>query len=426
MEIPVLSSGSPTGKGEKAAWGTDNQRAPPRRSSNQGTAARVENQEGTRGLSGSELLRYGRHVSLPELGEAGQLRLKAGSVLIVGAGGLGSPAALYLAAAGVGRIGIADDDSVALSNLQRQVLHGTADLGAAKTASARRRLADLNPEVSLDIIPARVGSSNARALCRDFDVVLDGSDSFATRYLLNDACGLEGRPLVYGSIFRFEGQASVFHAGRGPCYRCLFPEPPPPGQMPNCAEAGVLGVLPGVIGCVQATEAIKLIARIGETLLGRLLVYDALAMRFREFAVLPDAACALCGDDPTITEAVEMGDPVCESGAGRPSGSWAELAPLELDALRSAGRPPLLLDVREEFEWAMCRIEGALLMPMNQIPARLGELDRDAEIVIYCHTGVRSQHVARYLASHGFRSVFNLTGGIRRWSLEVDPSVPLY
>ncbi|MCB1164039.1 MAG: molybdopterin-synthase adenylyltransferase MoeB [Candidatus Krumholzibacteriia bacterium] len=377
-------------------------------------------------LEPRELARYARHVSLPELGERGQRRLKAGSVLLVGAGGLGSPAALYLAAAGVGRLGIVDFDAVDLSNLQRQVLHGTSSLGVAKVDSAAARLADLNPDIVIERHPLRLTAANARALVRDYDVVLDGSDSFATRYLVNDACGLEDRPLVYGSIFRFEGQAAVFHAGRGPCYRCLFPAPPPPEQAPNCAEGGVLGVLPGIIGTVQATEAIKLLLDLGETLLGRLLLFDALEMRFREFTVARDPACALCGDAPTITEPVELDDPGCAVELEAPPAGVVNLTPRELAARLAAGDAPLLLDVRNPFEWRICHLDGALLLPLDSLLSQLGQLDPARETVIYCHTGVRSAAAAEFLHRQGFRRVANLLGGIHRWSLEVDPSVPTY
>ena len=399
-------------------------------------------------LSASELARYARHLSLPEVGEAGQRRLKGASALVVGAGGLGSPAALYLAAAGVGRLVLVDGDRVELSNLQRQILHGTGDLGQPKVDSARARLADLNPEIRVEVRAERLTAANARAWAREVDLVLDGSDSFATRYVANDACGLEDRPLVYGSIFRFEGQVAVFHAGRGPCYRCLFPEPPPAGEVPTCAEGGVLGVLPGIVGTLQATEALKLLLGIGETLLGRLLLVDALELRFREFRVVRDPDCALCGEAPTIREPVDMDDPACAvpaamapaAAATAPAGAAplaaapvaAESAPVqhltprELAARLAAGEPPLLLDVRNDFEWRLCRLEGALLLPLDALPGRLAELDPARETIIYCHTGVRSAYAAEFLRRQGFRRVGNLLGGIHRWALEVDRDMPTY
>ncbi len=387
-------------------------------------------------LSAAEGARYARHLSLPEVGEAGQRRLKAASVLLVGAGGLGSPAALYLAAAGVGRLGLVDPDLVELSNLQRQILHGTAALGAPKVESARARLADLNPEIRLETHALRLGPANARALVADYDLVLDGSDSFATRYVVNDACGLEDRPLVYGSIFRFEGQVAVFHAGRGPCYRCLFPEPPPAGEMPNCAEGGVLGVLPGIVGTLQATEALKLLLGIGESLLGRLLLVDALELRFREFRVARDPGCALCGETPTIREPMELVEPACAvppdaappaaARGGDEPAPVLHLTPRELAARLAASEAPLLLDVRNDFEWRLCRLEGALLLPLDELPGRLAELDPQRETLVYCHTGVRSAYAAEYLRRQGFRRVGNLLGGIHRWALDVDPSLPTY
>jgi molybdopterin/thiamine biosynthesis adenylyltransferase/rhodanese-related sulfurtransferase len=379
-------------------------------------------------LSDRELARYARHLSLPEVGEAGQRRLKAASALIVGAGGLGSPAALYLAAAGVGRLGIVDADAVELSNLQRQILHDTAAVGRPKAESAGARLAALNPEIRLEAQALRLTAANARTLVADYQLVIDGSDSFATRYVVNDACGLEDRPLVYGSIFRFEGQVAVFHAGRGPCYRCLFPEPPPPGEVPNCAEGGVLGVLPGIVGTLQATEALKLLLGIGESLLGRLLLVDALELRFREFRVVRDPDCALCGEAPTIREPIDMEDPACAlvPAAGEEPGAVRHWTPRELAARLAAGERPLLLDVRNDFEWRLCRLEGALLLPLDALPGRLAELDPARETLVYCHTGVRSAYAAEFLRREGFHRVGNLLGGIHRWALEVDPSLPTY
>jgi len=380
-------------------------------------------------LAAGELARYARHLTLPEVGEAGQRRLKGASALVVGAGGLGSPAALYLAAAGLGRLVIADGDLVELSNLQRQILHGTAALGRPKVESARARLADLNPEIRVEARAERLSAANARAWAREVDVVLDGSDSFATRYLVSDACGLEDRPWVYGSIFRFEGQLSLFHAGRGPCYRCVFPVPPPAGAIPSCAEGGVLGVLPGIVGSLQAAEALKLLLGAGESLLGRLLLVDALAMRFHEFRLTRDPDCALCGERPRIREVLATAEPACAPAAPRDAEAGAAVAqiePRQLAARLAAGERPLLLDVREDFEWRLCRLEGALLVPLDQLPGRLTELDPARETVVYCHTGVRSLYAAEYLRRQGWRRVGNLLGGIHRWALEVDSSLPTY
>lgn len=389
-------------------------------------------------LSGEELQRYARHLVLPQVGREGQERLRAASVLIVGLGGLGSPAALYLAAAGVGRLGVLDHDEVAVHNLQRQVLHDTPSVGRAKTESARDRLEALNPHVRVDTWTTTLTSANARGIVRDHDVVLDGTDSFAARYLVNDACVLEGKPDVHASIHRFEGQLSVFGAPGGPCYRCLHPEPPPAGSVPNCAEGGVLGVLPGLLGAMQATEAIKLILGIGEPLAGRLLVVDTLGMRFREMRFDRDPACAWCG---TRTQRALLDDyaAYCGEGTAAPATggevsaaggpidpSRLEVTPAELVPLLARGAPILLLDVREPWEHEVALLEGAVLMPMATVPARLGELPRDRTIVVHCHHGARSAMVADYLRSAGHARVLNLAGGIDRWSVEVDPSVPRY
>jgi adenylyltransferase/sulfurtransferase len=375
-------------------------------------------------LSQAELLRYSRHLILPEVGLEGQRRLKAASVLCVGAGGLGSPLALYLVAAGVGRIGLVDDDRVDASNLQRQVLYGTSQVGSPKLEAARARLTDLNPEVRLDTHAARLTRDNAMALVADYDVVADGTDNFPTRYLVNDACVLLGKPNVYGSIFRFEGQASVFDARLGPCYRCLFRDPPPPGLVPSCAEGGVLGVLPGVIGVIQAIETIKLILGSGETLIGRLLLFDALAMRFRELKLQKDPGCPMCGEHPTITELIDYED-FCGHAPALAEAGW-EIGPRELEARVVGGEGPLLVDVREPNEFAIARIHGASLMPLATIPGRLHELDSSREIVLYCHKGVRSMRALELLRQSGFRKVRSLRGGIEAWSMEVDPSVPRY
>jgi adenylyltransferase/sulfurtransferase len=382
--------------------------------------------DGLPAVSREELLRYGRHLILPEVGLQGQRRLKGSSVLLVGAGGLGSPLALYLTAAGVGRIGIVDFDRVEESNLQRQVLYGAASLGRAKIEAAKARLADLNPHVQVEPHAARLTSANALDLVRRYDVVADGTDNFPTRYLVNDACVLLGKPNVYGSIFRFEGQASVFDARHGPCYRCLFPEPPPPGLVPSCAEGGVLGVLPGVIGLIQGIEILKLLLGLGETLIGRLLLFDALAMRFREVRLEKDPACPICGEQPTIRELIDY-----ETFCGltpAPAAADAELfeiGPGELAAALEGGEVTLV-DVREPHEYEIAHIEGARLIPLGRLPERLGELDSSEEIVLHCHTGERSLRALEFLRQSGFRKLKNLRGGIDAWSREVDPEVPRY
>jgi adenylyltransferase/sulfurtransferase len=369
--------------------------------------------------------RYARHLTLPQVGEAGQERLRDASVLIVGLGGLGSPAALYLAAAGVGRLGLMDHDAVAIHNLQRQILHDTASVGRPKTESARARLEGLNPQVTLDTWQVAVTRDNARGIIADYDLVIDGTDTFTTRYLLNDACILEGRPLVQASVHRFEGQLSVYGVGDGPCYRCVHPEPPPAGSVPNCAEGGVLGVLPGLLGTMQATEALKLILGIGEPLQGRLLVVDALTMRFREVAVDRDPSCAWCATR-TARELLPDYAAFCGEGPAAPSGPVArEIAPRALQARLLAG-DILVIDVREDWEVATASIPGARHIPMSLIPAQHALLPRTTEIAVLCHHGMRSAMVADYLRSAGHARVLNVTGGIDRWSVEVDPSVRRY
>ena len=373
--------------------------------------------------------RYRRHLTLPELGLAGQQRLLASSVLLIGAGGLGCPAAQYLAAAGVGRIGLIDDDVVSTSNLQRQILYSTADVGRPKVDVAKERLEGLNPDVEIVPMRMRLDSSNALELFADYDVIVDGTDNFPTRYLTNDACVLLGKPNVHGSIFRFEGQASVFDAANGPCYRCLYPEPPPPGAVPSCAEGGVLGILPGTIALVQATETVKLLTGIGETLCGRLLHYDALEMAWREFKMRKDPACAMCGDQPSIEALIDYegfcGMPARE---GEAEDAIPQTAAAVLAKRRREGEPVLLLDVREADEVEAARIEGALWIPLADVGSRLGELEsaRDQAIVVYCHHGGRSAKVVRQLMDAGFETVENLDGGIEAWSLTVDPDVPRY
>jgi len=382
-------------------------------------------------LSAEELQRYARHLVLPQVGTGGQERLRSASVLLVGLGGLGSPAALYLAAAGVGRLGLLDFDTVAVHNLQRQVLHDGDSIGMPKTASASKRLEALNPHVRLDTWQTTLNSDNARGIISDYDVVLDGTDSFATRYLVNDACVLERTPNVHASIHRFEGQLSVFGMPEGPCYRCLHPEPPPAGSVPNCAEGGVLGVLPGLLGTMQATEALKLLLGIGKPMTGRLLLVDTLSMRFHEVSVERDESCEWCAQR-TRTELLDDYAAFC----GERSTTEVEnhdmespaqdVTPRDLSVRLAKGASVTLLDVREPWEQAIGHIEGATLMPMQSVPRSLDALSRDNPIVVYCHHGGRSAMVAEYLRSSGYTKVQNLEGGIDRWSVDVDPSVGRY
>jgi len=384
---------------------------------------------GAAALTPDEIKRYSRHLIMPEVGVEGQQRLKAASVLCIGAGGLGSPAALYLAAAGVGRLGIVDFDAVDFSNLHRQILHGTPDVGRPKLQSARDRLAAINPEIEIETYETALTSKNALDLFRDYDVILDGTDNFPTRYLVNDACVLLGKPNAYGSIFRFEGQASVFGAPGGPCYRCLYPEPPPPGLVPSCAEGGVLGVLPGVIGTIQATEAIKLILGIGQPLVGRLLLYDALTMRFRELKLRRDPECPVCGDHPTVRALIDYDQfcgvaPAPAGGAGIP-----ETTVQELKARLDRGDRVFVLDVREPNEYQICRIGGSTLIPLGELPKRLAELPAgpDApDIVVHCKMGGRSAKAVKQLVDQGFARVENLKGGILEWIDRIDPTQPKY
>ncbi|ABY36676.1 MAG TPA: molybdopterin-synthase adenylyltransferase MoeB [Chloroflexus aurantiacus] len=379
-------------------------------------------------LSNEEIARYSRHLIMPEVGMAGQRRLKQGSVLLIGTGGLGSPLALYLAAAGVGHIGLVDFDVVDASNLQRQIVHGTSTVGVAKTESAKRRLQDLNPYIEITTYETQITSQNALDLMRPYDVIVDGTDNFPTRYLTNDACVLLGKPNVYGSIFRFEGQATVFSArDGGPCYRCLYPEPPPPGLVPSCAEGGVLGVLPGVIGTIQATEVIKLLTGIGEPLIGRLLLYDALSMRFRELKLRRNPSCPVCGDHPTITELIDY-EQFCGIAPEEPTlSNQFEITPRELAEWLERPDRPFLLDVRNPYEVAIASIPGTdKLIPLDQLPERINELDSAREMVVYCRSGVRSGRAVELLKTAGFRKVKNLVGGILRWADDVDPSLPKY
>jgi adenylyltransferase/sulfurtransferase len=374
-------------------------------------------------LSTEELQRYSRHLIMPEVTADGQRRLKAARVLCIGAGGLGSPAALYLAAAGVGTIGIVDFDNVDLSNLQRQILHGTKDVGRGKLESARDRLRDINPDIDIELHQCRFSSENAPEIVSKYDVVVDGSDNFATRYLSNDVCVFAQKPNVYGSVFRFEGQTTVFapHLG-GPCYRCLFPEPPPPESVPNCAQAGVLGVLPGIIGMLQAIEAIKLIVGIGEPLIGRLLHFDALKVKFRELNLRRDAQCPVCGDTPTIFSPINY-EQFC---GARDEKTIPAISAHELKRKLDAHEAFELIDVREPFEYEIARIDGAKLIPLAEIGDRTEELQREQPIVVHCHSGKRSAQAVRLLQQRGFSNVYNLEGGIDAWSDQIDPSVPKY
>jgi adenylyltransferase/sulfurtransferase len=377
-------------------------------------------------LSHEELLRYSRHLTLPDVGLEGQTKLRGARVLLVGAGGLGSPAALYLAAAGVGTIGLVDFDVVDASNLQRQIVHGTSSIGRPKTESARERLHDINPHVTIATFPTRLTSTNALDILRDFDVVVDGSDNFPTRYLVNDACVLLGKPNVFGSIFQFDGQMSVFDARGGPCYRCLFAEPPPPDLVPSCAEGGVLGVLPGIIGSLQALEAIKLIVGLGTPLIGRLLLFDGRRMQFRERALAKDPDCPVCGEHPTVTQLIDYEEFCGTLPDGRGKREDAEISARELQRERARKPNLLLLDVREPLEAAIAHIEGARLIPLRDLPARLSELPGHGEIVTFCHHGQRSLHAREILRGAGFGNVRSLAGGIDAWSREIDPGVARY
>ncbi|HWZ27714.1 MAG TPA: molybdopterin-synthase adenylyltransferase MoeB [Gemmatimonadales bacterium] len=374
------------------------------------------------GLSHEEVLRYSRHLILPEVGMEGQLRLREARVLLIGVGGLGSPAALYLAAAGVGTLGLVDGDRVDATNLQRQVLHGSKDVGRPKLESAADRLRDLNPHVRVEAFAERLTSANALGILKNFDVVVDGSDNFPTRYLVNDACVLLGKPDIYGAIFRFDGQASVFAASRGPCYRCLFADPPPPDLVPSCAEAGVLGVLPGIIGSIQATEALKWILGLGESLVGRLLLFDALKLEFRELALAKDPECPVCGPHPSVTSLIDY-EAFC--GISAPPVA-AEVSVRDLAAERREGRKLLVVDVREAHELGMAPFPEAIHIPLRQLPARLTELDPHTPLVTLCHHGQRSLRAREILVAAGFNNVRSLAGGIDAWSREIDAAVPRY
>ncbi len=376
-------------------------------------------------LSKDEVLRYSRHLILPEVGMEGQLKLKRAKVLCIGAGGLGSPLALYLAAAGVGTLGMVDFDVVDVTNLQRQVLHTTGSVGRKKLDSAADTIRALNSNVAVRKFDTRLTSANAMEVIADFDIVVDGTDNFPTRYLVNDACVLSGKPNVYGSIFRFEGQASVFAAKDGPCYRCLYPEPPPPGVVPSCAEGGVLGILPGLIGVIQATETIKLILGVGEPLIGRLLLVDSLAMRFRELKLRKNPDCPVCGTHPTVTQLIDYNQFCGIRGEESPTTTMADMTPEDLKRRLDAGDDLFVLDVREPSEYQICNLGGHLI-PLNDLPKRLSELDPSREIVVHCKMGGRSAKAVDLLRQSGFQKVHNLAGGIQAWAERVDPKMPKY
>ncbi|HVO64053.1 MAG TPA: molybdopterin-synthase adenylyltransferase MoeB [Terriglobales bacterium] len=377
-------------------------------------------------LSNDEILRYSRHLIMPEVGMEGQQKLKAARVLCIGAGGLGSPLALYLTAAGVGTLGIVDFDVVDYTNLQRQIIHSTADVGRKKLDSAGEKLKAINPFLNLRTFETKLTSDNALELFREFDIIADGTDNFPTRYLVNDACVLTGKPNVYGSIFRFEGQASIFATEEGPCYRCLYPEPPPPGLVPSCAEGGVLGILPGLVGVIQATETIKLILSQGQSLIGRLLLVDALGMNFRELKLRKNPDCPVCGTHPTITKLIDYNEFCGIRGEEKPVESTVpEIQVEELKRRLDAGENLFVLDVREPHEYQICNI-GGYLIPLGDLPKRVSELDTSREIVAHCRSGVRSAKAVNFLRQAGFKKVTNLAGGILAWADRVDPSMPKY
>ncbi|MGB1250335.1 MAG: molybdopterin-synthase adenylyltransferase MoeB [Candidatus Promineifilaceae bacterium] len=389
-------------------------------------------------LNQKEVRRYSRHLLLPDVGITGQKKLKAASILLIGAGGLGSPLAMYLAAAGVGRLGLVDYDIVDYTNLQRQLLYTTADVGRSKLEAAKERIEALNPHVQVDTYNVPLSSANALELFEPYDIIIDGTDNFPTRYLVNDACVMLGKPNVYGSIFRFEGQVSVFHAQEGPCYRCLYPEPPPPGLVPSCAEGGVLGILPGIVGTLQATEAVKLIIGAGETMIGRLMLFDALMMEFTELKLRKNPNCKVCGANPTVTELIDY-EQFCGSPAHDRSDytnpdeeetpmEVRQLSPQQLKARLDNGDNLFILDVREPHEWEISNLShlGSVLIPKGDVVERIAELDPDAEIVVQCRSGGRSAAIIRKLAPRGFSNLWNLDGGINRWAREVDSNLPVY
>jgi adenylyltransferase/sulfurtransferase len=378
-------------------------------------------------LSNEEILRYSRHLIMPEVGMDGQLKLKNAKVLLIGTGGLGAPLGLYLAAAGIGRLGLVDFDVVDFTNLQRQVTFGSSDVGKSKTEAARARLSNLNPDIEIESFETKLTSENALELFKDFDIVVDGTDNFPTRYLVNDACILLGKPNVYGSIFRFEGQATVFGMPDGPCYRCLYPEPPPPGLVPSCAEGGVLGVLPGIVGSIQAMETIKLILGRGDNLIGRLLLFDALGMKFRELKLRKNPDCPVCGKHRTITQLIDYYEFCGVRGeeVPAPNVQVPEITPRELKSRLDRGDDLFILDVREPHEYQICNLKGHLI-PLGELPRRVHELDSSREIIAHCRSGKRSSEAVDFLRKAGFRKIFNLKGGILAWSDEVDPKVPKY
>jgi sulfur-carrier protein adenylyltransferase/sulfurtransferase len=378
-------------------------------------------------LSKDEIARYSRHLIMPEVGMDGQLKLKKAKVLMIGTGGLGAPLGLYLAAAGVGRLGLVDFDVVDNSNLQRQVTFTTADVGKPKSEATRERLHGLNPMIDIEAFETRLTSENALDLFRDFDIIVDGTDNFPTRYLVNDACVLLGKPNVYGSIFRFEGQATVFGYPGGPCYRCLYPEPPPPGLVPSCAEGGVLGVLPGIVGSIQAMETIKLILGSGDPLVGRLLLFDALAMRFRELKLHKNPACPICGPNRTITKLIDYEEFCGIRGEEAPAvtNGIPEITPTELKTRLDRGDDLFILDVREPHEYQICHLNGKLI-PLGELPRRVSELDSSKEMVVHCRSGKRSADAIQFLQKAGFKKLWNLKGGTLAWSDQVDPSLPKY
>ncbi len=378
-------------------------------------------------LSKEEVLRYSRHLIMPEVGMEGQLKLKAAKVLCIGTGGLGAPLGLYLAAAGVGRIGLVDFDSVDLTNLQRQILFSTTDVGRPKIEAAADRLRSMNPDIQIDTFETQLTSANALDILKDYDIIVDGTDNFPTRYLVNDASVLLGKPNVYGSIFRFEGQVTVFGYPGGPCYRCLYPEPPPPGLVPSCAEGGVLGVLPGIVGSIQAAETLKLIIGKGKPLVGRLLLFDALAMRFRELKLRKNPECPVCGEHPTVTKLIDYAEFCGIRGeeAPAPQTTVPEISPRELKSRLDRGDDLFILDVREPHEYQICNLGGHLI-PLGDLSRRVSELDSSREIVAHCRSGKRSAEAVEFLQKAGFRKVHSLKGGILAWSDEVDPTVPKY
>ncbi len=381
-------------------------------------------------LTQDEILRYSRHLIMPEVGVEGQEKLKAAKVLMIGTGGLGSPAALYLAAAGIGTIGLVDFDVVDFSNLQRQIIHGTSSIGKPKVESAKERMAEINPNVNVVTYNERLTKDNIMKILKDYDILLDGTDNFQTRYLVNDACVFLKKPFVYGSIFRFDGQSTVFYPGKGPCYRCLFAEPPPPGMVPSCAEGGVLGILPGVIGVIQATEVVKLVLGKGEPLIGRLMLYDALKMNFREVKFRKNPKCPVCGDNPTIKELIDY-DAFCGITRGEENKNGGnvgipEISVKELKSKMDKKEKFVLVDVREPNEYEICKIPGSKLIPLGKLPERVSELDSADEIIVQCHFGGRSAKGVDLLQKIGFKKVKNLAGGIDAWSQEIDPTVPKY